>query len=262
MGNISSVSNNVVSDIIPTLIHALGGTIVLIYNGRLVVINPKVGAKLGVGLSGPTRVNTSLIIKSITIVGGCPLPTILFSVNATAATSIVSGGNTRLNNTVVYNIGATVGSLTDNATRLPRVSVSTPSGVVNTGAVSTVGYKSIVNATTVVRNVISHFRRRLNRGTAIILANKLTGTVSGTLGVRTIISRGLLLSNLGVVCGGGGGWVGSVCGGFVFLRVSTVHFGTHYHFLVCLAVVGCTYGGHFPIQYIGFLAGITGLWVM
>ncbi len=204
----SSVRSYVVTSIIPSITGDMDHTITGLYRVIPLILNPNVGANLGVGVSGPTRLNTSLITNTINTVSACGVPYIVVSVNATAAIDILSGSDTFLNNIVTTNIELALGTLSRGATLLPSVPVRTPGSIINGGAVRYVRSNLILNATTVLSNLLRHVRTGLNRAPAIITANKLSGRVVARYGRNVVCGRGLLLRNLYTVCRGGR-WNGS-----------------------------------------------------
>lgn len=209
------VRNYVVSSMIPRVAGVIGLTTRGVLGGGTVILKPNMGAKLGVVVSGPKRLNTSRITSTITKVTNCPIPLVLVSVKATAATSIIGDGGRCMNKVVLPNMKISLSTLATETSRLDKVDVSTPERIVKGGAVRYVGDKILCDGTTTLSKVVSEVRRRLKRGTAMITANNLTGGVIPRYGERVVLSRRLLLENLLVVCRGGG-WR------YVYVRVGAI----------------------------------------
>ncbi len=198
------MDNAVVSSIIPPLGNVFGHTMGVICKVSPVLIKPKVGAKVGLHYSSPSSIKTSLVYNYITTRRLCNDPTLVVSVKATAGVVILSGDKAFANTSVVPKMGLTLGALTRNATRLPRVDLRTPGSIVNGGAVSYVEDNTILKGTDVLSNVVSHFGRRVNRDLPICTAKNVTPVVVPCYGRGVVLGRGLVLRNLGVLCGGGG----------------------------------------------------------
>lgn len=236
----SRVRNKVVSSIIPRVAAVIGLTMRGVLGGGILIIKTKVGAKLGVQVSGPTRLKDSLIISSITTVTRCPTPLLVFSLKATGAIYIVSGGGGCVKNVVCPKVKISLSSLATRTSRLNKVDVRTPRRVVKGGAARYVGDNLVCDDTTTVSKVVSHLRRRLNKRTAIVTANKLTGGVIPRYEERVVLSSSLLLGKLTVVCGGGHGWGVARVGVWVGFRCGLGGQGMgRFGFVFCFPIFVC-----------------------
>lgn len=197
------MSNVVVSSMIPPVVFSLRE----VYRGCFrigpLIINPKVGANLGVGCRGPERMNTSHVIGTVTTVRRCKDPLIVISFKATAACYCVGRGGRCVNNTVTPKVKVSARTLCSHTTGLPEVRVTHPSRVIKGGAMSTVRTKVLCNCINRIRNVMGEVGSRTSRGPAIVTAKNLTNLVTRRSSVVSIISPFLALGNLRVVCGQG-----------------------------------------------------------
>lgn len=200
------VSNTVVDSIIPGFACGLEDTVVAIANGGDLLVNPKLGANLSVGVRRPRALNTSVITNYIKTYRGCNNPLVVVFVKATATVICISTDGTCRNNTVTPNVKVSLSTLAGRNTLLSSISVGTPGEMVSSGASSYVHSKVVFKATYVLSKVISVFGRRYGARYGIITANNLTPLTVGGYHRSVVFSRGVVLSKLGVVCREGGGW--------------------------------------------------------
>lgn len=107
----SSVSSIVVTSIIPGIVRSFHTDVVGFLGVGPVIINPKVGANVGVHVSSPGSLNSSYLTSYINTCCACNNPILITSFNATAAFGCIGSRNIVAYNLVAANVHATTTTL-------------------------------------------------------------------------------------------------------------------------------------------------------
>lgn len=107
----NSISSIVVASIIPGIVRSFHTDVIGFLGVSPVVIKPKIGANVGVHVSGPRGVNTSYVTSYTKTCCRCNKPVLITSFNATAAFGCIATSTSIVYKLVAANVHANTTTL-------------------------------------------------------------------------------------------------------------------------------------------------------
>jgi type III pantothenate kinase len=195
----SEIDGIIISSVVPPIMDALERMCIRYFDIKPLVVGPGVKTGLDIKYDNPKEVGADRIVNAVAAIHEYGYPSIIVDFGTATTYCYVNGEKQYLGGAIAPGIGISTEALYTRASKLPRIEIVRPEGVVGKNTISAMQSGILYGYVGQVEGIVNRMKKESEKAPIVIATGGLAGLISEESSVIDIVDPFLTLKGLQLI---------------------------------------------------------------